>query len=201
MKRLFFILLILPCLVGCRSSKTVSSVAEQHVTSSVSLASDSAGFSISQQLQRMVGEGTLSARIIRFFPLADSLPPVIVPDSPQPSSTPLLPQESVQQSSAQKPLVQGTLHWLFPFGQVSSITDITFHGTTLQESGSSQLNASASSDSLRGNLNIDETASHSRVKAIDRLPWYKKIILFLSAVMFCGAITLLFYRSGSKRSF
>lgn len=200
MKRLLYTLpILLLCLAACRSSKSVSSAAEQHVTSSVSLASDSAGLSISQQLQRMVGEGTLSARIIRFFPLADSLPAVIVPSLPQPSSTQLLPVESVQAAAADKLPSQGTLPWLFPFGQVSSITDITFHGTTLQESGSLQYAAGARSDSIRGDLNIDETASYSRVKAIDHIPWYKKVTLFLAAVMFCGGLTLLFYKRRSNR--
>ncbi|MBQ9674620.1 MAG: hypothetical protein IJV42_01700 [Bacteroidaceae bacterium] len=199
MSRILFLILASCLLAGCRSSKTASSSMEQNLTSSVAQASDSVGLSLSRQLQRMLGEGTLSARIIRFYPSADSLPPVIIPSQPLPASAESpLPSGSHYQPEAPSPHSR-PMPWLLPFGQISSITDITFHGTTLRESGSSQLNASASSDSIRGNLSFDETASHSSIREPDRMPWYKQVIIFLFAVMCYGVVTLLFYRSESNR--
>ena len=164
---------------------------EQHLTSSVVHTSDSVGFSLAYQLQRMLGEGTLSARIIRFYPSADSLPPVIIPDSPLPaSSESSLPSGSHYQPEA--PLSHlGPMPWLFPFGQVSSITDIRFDGSLLHESGSSHINASASNDSINKQKSIDAASSQAKAVKADGLPWYKWVIIIVVLISLCFVATVL----------
>lgn len=194
MNRLLLFILASCLLTGCRSSRTASSSMEQHLTSSVVQTSDSVGFSLAHQLQRMLGEGTLSARIIRFYPSADSLPPVIIPDSPLPASS----ESSLPSDNHYQPEIPsshlGPMPWLFPFGQVSSITDIHFDGSLLHESGSSHINASASNDSINKQKSIDAVSSSSKTTKSDSLPWYKQVIIFLFAVMCCGGVTLVFYK-------
>lgn len=191
MSRLFIFLMTLCVMVGCRSSKSVSSSMEQHATSTAVSTSDSVGISIASQLQRMMADGTLSARIIRFYP-SDTLSHLVIPDQPLPSSTPL-PLSTPQASSDEQP-ASTSMPWLLPFGQVSSITDIHFNGHLQQESGSSHLNASARNDSINEQKDIDVVSSSSKATKSDGLPWYKQVIIFLFAVMFCGGVTLLFYK-------
>lgn len=198
MNRLLLFILASCLLTGCRSSRTASSSMEQHLTSSVVQTSDSVGFSLAYQLQRMLGEGTLSARIIRFYPSADSLPPVIIPDSPLPTSSGFsLPSDNHCQPEAPSSHL-GPMPWLFPFGQVSSITDIHFDGSLLHESGSSHINASASNDSINKQKSIDAASSSSKTTKSDSLPWYKQVIIFLFAVMCCGGVALFFYKRHSS---
>lgn len=191
MNRLLLFILAFCLLTGCRSSRTASSSMEQHLTSSVVQTSDSVGFSLAYQLQRMLGEGTLSARIIRFYPSADSLPPVIIPDSPLPaSSESSLPSDNHYQPEA--PLSHlGPMPWLFPFGQVSSITDIHFDGSLLHESGSSHFNASASNDSINKQKSIDAASSQAKAMKTDGLPWYKWVIIFVVLTSLCFVATVM----------
>ena len=190
MNRLLLILAL--CLMAsCRSSKTVSSSSEQHLSSSVVRASDSVGLSLSHQLQRMLGEGTLSARIIRFYPSADSLPPVIIPSQPLPASA----ESPLPSGSHYQPEIPsshlGPMPWLFPFGQVSSITDIRFDGSLLHESGSSHINASASNDSINKQKSIDAASSQAKAVKVDVLPWYKWVIIFVVLISLCFVATVL----------
>ena len=191
MNRLLLFILAFCLLTGCRSSRTASSSMEQHLTSSVVQTSDSVGFSLAYQLQRMLGEGTLSARIIRFYPSADSLPPVIIPDSPLPaSSESSLPSDNHYQPGIPSSHL-GPMPWLFPFGQVSSITDIHFDGSLLHESGSSHINASASNDSINKQKSIDAASSQAKAVKADGLPWYKWVIIFVVLTSLCFVATVL----------
>lgn len=191
MNRLLLFILASCLLTGCRSSRTASSSMEQHLTSSVVQTSDSVGFSLAYQLQRMLGEGTLSARIIRFYPSADSLPPVIIPDSPLPaSSESSLPSDNHYQPGIPSSHL-GPMPWLFPFGQVSSITDIHFDGSLLHESGSSHINASASNDSINKQKSIDAASSQAKAVKADGLPWYKWVIIFVVLTSLCFVATVL----------
>ena len=191
MSRILFLILAFCLLAGCRSSRTASSSMEQHLTSSVVQTSDSVGFSLAYQLQRMLGEGTLSARIIRFYPSADSLPPVIIPDSPLPASS----ESSLPPDNHYQPEIPsshlGPMPWLFPFGQVSSITDIHFDGSLLHESGSSHINASASNDSINKQKSIDAASSQAKAVKADGLPWYKWVIIFVVLISLCFVATVL----------
>ena len=191
MNRLLLFILASCLLTGCRSSRTASSSMEQHLTSSVVQTSDSVGFSLAYQLQRMLGEGTLSARIIRFYPSADSLPPVIIPDSPLPaSSESSLPSDNHYQPGIPSSHL-GPMPCLFPFGQVSSITDIHFDGSLLHESGSSHFNASASNDSINKQKSIDAASSQAKAVKADGLPWYKWVIIFIVLTSLCFVATVL----------
>ena len=191
MNRLLLFILAFCLLTGCRSSRTASSSMEQHLTSSVVQTSDSVGFSLAHQLQRMLGEGTLSARIIRFYPSADSLPPVIIPDSPLPaSSESSLPSDNHYQPGIPSSHL-GPMPWLFPFGQVSSITDIHFDWSLLHESGSSHINASASNDSINKQKSIDAASSQAKAVKADGLPWYKWVIIFVVLTSLCFVATVL----------
>ena len=191
MNRLLLFILAFCLLTGCRSSRTASSSMEQHLTSSVVQTSDSVGFSLAYQLQRMLGEGTLSARIIRFYPSADSLPPVIIPDSPLPASS----ESSLPSDNHYQPEIPsshlGPMPWLFPFGQVSSITDIHFDGSLLHESGSSHFNASARNDSINEQKDIDAVSSQAKAVKADGLPWYKWVIIFIVLTSLCFVTTVL----------
>ena len=191
MNRLLLFILAFCLLTGCRSSRTASSSMEQHLTSSVVQTSDSVGFSLAHQLQRMLGEGTLSARIIRFYPSADSLPPVIIPSQPLPASAESpLPSGSHYQPEAPSPHSR-PMPWLLPFGQISSITDIQFSGSLMQESASSQLDASATNDSVSGLMNIDADSSQVKAVKVDVLPWYKWVIIFVVLISLCFVTTVL----------
>lgn len=194
MSRILFLILASCLLAGCRSSKTASSSMEQNLTSSVAQASDSVGLSLSRQLQRMLGEGTLSARIIRFYPSADSLPPVIFPSQPLPASAESpLPSGSHYQPEAPSPHSR-PMPWLLPFGQISSITDIQFNGLVLQESESGSASMAQESDATSVDLDARLTGKESTEVKPVRYPWYKHLILFAFAALVLGTIASILSR-------
>lgn len=176
----FFVLLVSLCLLlaGCRSSR--SSVSHQSLVarqSSVQV-TDSQSLSLSSHLERLLGEGELTARIIRFYPA--------VPDS-LPSPTPL---PDLASTSGQQPFPP-----VFPtFGSVKSITDITLHGRSLQESVSASGTMVNKSDTTQTESDVNSSASASSEVKPSSYPWYKYLIIFGIEVLVCGTIALILSR-------